>query len=76
MYAYEKFTFHLQVAREVFLKGMQNANHQKHRLREDVNVTVNDLTTIKVDDGKITEAGVRLNVSVALKYINEWLQVC
>ncbi|XP_046841331.1 malate synthase-like [Xenia sp. Carnegie-2017] len=64
----------VKVAREVFLKGMQNANHQKHRLREDVNVTVNDLTTIKVDGGKITEAGVRLNVSVALKYINEWLQ--
>ena len=65
-----------QVAREVFVQGMHNANHQKHRLREDVDVTVDELITIDVQGGKITEEGVRKNTSVALKYINEWLQVC
>ena len=64
-----------QVAREVFVQGMHNANHQKHRLREDVHVEVDELITIDVQGGKITEEGVRKNTSVALKYINEWLQV-
>lgn len=63
------------VAREVFVQGMQNANHQKHRLREDVDVKVEDLMTISVSGGKVTEAGVRKNTFVALQYINEWLQV-
>ena len=65
-----------QVAREVFVQGMHNANHQKHRLREDVHVEVDELITIHVEGGKVTEGGVRTNTSVALKYINEWLQVC
>lgn len=65
----------VQVAREVFVQGMHNANHQKHRLREDVHVNVEELITIDVPGGKITEEGVRKNTSVALKYINEWLQV-
>jgi hypothetical protein len=65
-----------QVAREVFVQGMHNANHQKHRLREDVDVTVDELITIDVQGGKITEEGVRKNTSVALNYINVWLQVC
>ncbi len=65
-----------QVAREVFVQGMHNANHQKHRLREDVDVTVDELITINVQGGKITEEGVRKNTSVALNYINVWLQVC
>jgi malate synthase len=64
-----------QVAREVFVQGMHNANHQKHRLREDVHVAVDELLTVDVQGGKITEEGVRKNTSVALKYINEWLQV-
>ena len=64
----------VQVAREVFVQGMHNANHQKHRLREDVHVEVDELITIDVQGGKVTEEGVRKNTSVALKYINEWLQ--
>ena len=55
---------------------MHNANHQKHRLREDVHVKVDELITINVEGGKITEEGVRKNTGVALTYINEWLQVC
>ena len=62
-------------AKEIFMKGLQGACHQKHRLREDVNVKVEDLTTISVPDGKITESGVRVNVSVGLQYINSWLNV-
>ncbi|KAK3736314.1 hypothetical protein QZH41_020772 [Actinostola sp. cb2023] len=63
----------VKVAKEIFVKGQQGACHQKHRLREDVNVKVEELTTIDVPDGKITEDGVRTNISVALQYINSWL---
>lgn len=45
------------------------------RKRDDVNVCVEDLTTIKVENGHISEAGARLNISVALQYLNSWLQV-
>ena len=65
-----------QVARDVFMQGMHSANHQKHRLREDVHVEVDELITINVEGGKISEEGIRKNTSVALKYISEWLQVC
>ena len=54
---------------------MQNACHQKHRLREEVNVKVKELLAISVPGGKITEEGVQINISVALQYINSWLLV-
>ena len=41
--------------------------------RDDVVVTEADLTAIKVEGGKITEHGVRTNISVAIHYINMWL---
>lgn len=65
----------VQVAREVFVQGMGNANDQKHRLKEDVQVRLDDLIAINVSGGKITEGEARKNTMVALKYINEWLQV-
>lgn len=47
--------------------------HQKDRKREDVNVQDNELTNITVPGGTITEEGLRLNISVALQYLNAWL---
>ncbi len=47
--------------------------HQKHRLREDVQVAADDLARITVPEGRVTEAGVRANVSVALQYLEAWL---
>jgi malate synthase len=38
-----------------------------------VQTSAKDLVNIQVPDGQITEAGVRLNVNVALQYINSWL---
>ncbi|XP_001639526.2 malate synthase [Nematostella vectensis] len=61
------------VAKEIFMKGMNGACNQKHRLREDVNVQVEELVTIQVPGGKITEEGVRVNISVALQYLNSWM---
>lgn len=62
------------IALDVFNQHMPQAN-QKHRLREDVNITAADLVKIpKIpEDGQITEAGVRNNVSAALHYLEAWL---
>lgn len=46
-----------------------------YRPLEEKNITAKDLTTIHVDGGKITEGGVRVNVSIALAYLSYWFQV-
>ena len=48
-------------------------DNQKERLRSEVQVSAAQLIDPAVPDGKITEAGFRLNVDVALQYINSWL---
>jgi malate synthase len=59
-------------AKEVFDQKLAKDN-QKDRLRSEVQVSAAQLTDPAVPDGKITEAGFRLNVDVALQYINSWL---
>lgn len=61
------------VALECFDKVLGDRPNQKERLREDVHVEGAALINIKASGGSISEAGVRLNVSVALQYINAWL---
>lgn len=65
----------VKVAKEIFMQGQHGRCHQKHRLREDVNVKVEELTTINVPGGTVSEDGVRVNISVALQYINSWFMV-
>ncbi|MGO4533667.1 malate synthase A [Leifsonia sp. 2MCAF36] len=48
--------------------------NQVDRLRDDVHVTENDLLDITSAGGTVTDAGVRSNVSVALRYIEAWLR--
>jgi malate synthase len=60
-------------AAEVFGAALGDRPHQKDRLREDVRVTDPELLDLTVAGGKITEAGVRNNVSVALQYLSAWL---
>ncbi len=62
------------VAMEVFDRVMGDKPHQKDRKREEVQVTAQQLLDTRVPGGKITEGGIRLNVSVALQYLNSWLQ--
>jgi malate synthase len=61
------------LATEVFDGVLGAAPHQKSRLRDDVAVTAAQLRDIRVEGGHVTEAGVRLNVSVALQYLDAWL---
>ena len=55
---------------DVFQTAFQGDNQLS--LMPQVNVTVEDLLQVPV--GEITEAGVRNNISVALQYINAWIQ--
>lgn len=61
------------VALECFDKVLGDRPNQKEKLREDVAVQSTDLINIKASGGRISEAGLRMNVSVALQYINAWL---
>jgi malate synthase len=60
-------------AREVFDRVLGTKANQKERLREEVNVQASELVDVKVDGGKLTEAGVRNNITVAIQYIAGWL---
>jgi malate synthase len=62
------------VAMEQFDRVLRERPHQKDRQRDDVTTTAADLRTIGVPGGTITDAGLRTNVSVALQYLNAWLQ--
>jgi malate synthase len=62
------------VAREVFDATLGERPNQKDRLREDALATAAALTDPSVPGGAITEAGVRLNISVALQYLDNWLR--
>ena len=48
--------------------------NQLDRLREDVSTEAADLLNVAATPGEITEAGVRANVSVGIRYIAAWLQ--
>ena len=59
------------IAKEEFDAAMPGLN-QIERAREDVSVGADDL--LDIPDGAITEAGVRLNVAVGVRYIESWLR--
>jgi malate synthase len=48
--------------------------NQKERVREEVSVSPDQLLDFRVEGGRVTEAGVRQNVSVALRYLDDWLR--
>jgi malate synthase len=48
--------------------------NQVDRQREDVRTQAADLLSVESTPGEITEAGVRANVSVGIRYIAAWLQ--
>ena len=60
------------VAENAFGEVLGDAPNQKDKV-PDVQVDAADLLNTNVEDGAITEAGFRLNVDVALQYLNAWL---
>jgi malate synthase len=61
------------LCREVFDGVLGEKPNQRDRLREDVNVSAADLLAVDKTPGDITEAGLRANVDVALRYLATWL---
>jgi malate synthase len=61
-------------AQEIFDRVLGEQPHQKHVLRDDVRVDERDLLDVRIAEGRITRAGVELNVDVALQYIDAWLR--
>lgn len=57
----------------IFEEALGGRPHQKDRLRDDVRVEGRELLDLTVPEGRITEEGVRLNVSVGLRYLASWL---
>ena len=60
------------VAREVFDAVLGERPNQKDRL-PDVVRNAAELLNVEVDGGRVTEVGVRTNVTVALQYLASWL---
>ena len=60
------------LAKEIFDQYMPGPN-QLYVRREDVKVTAHDLLNTNLK-GAITEKGIRINVSIALQYMEAWLR--
>ncbi len=61
-------------AAEVFDAALGEKPNQKDRLREDVAVEPWQLVDTNIPGSAITEAGLRMNVSVGMQYLDSWLR--
>ncbi|MGW4638707.1 malate synthase A [Sphaerisporangium sp. NPDC004334] len=61
------------ICQEVFDSVLGERPNQLDRLREDVVVPAADLLSVSKTPGDITEAGLRNNVDVALRYLAAWM---
>jgi malate synthase len=61
------------ICKEVFDTKLGDQPNQLDRLRDDVHVTADQLLDIAATPGSVTEAGLRNNVAVALRYLAAWL---
>jgi malate synthase len=61
------------VVADVFDSVLGPKPNQKDVQRDDVDVTRDQLLGVRVPGGRITEAGLRGNISVALQYLAAWL---
>src|SRR5687767_15707484 len=62
------------VACKIFNAVLAGEPNQKHILREEARVVAEDLLDVRIDDARITRAGIATNISVALQYIDGWLR--
>jgi malate synthase len=62
------------VATEEFDAVLGSRPNQVERRREEVDVAAGDLLDVRIPEGEITDEGVRMNVSVGLRYLESWLR--
>ncbi len=63
----------IDAARSEFDAVLGDRPNQLDRLREDVSVSAEDLLDLRIQ-GEVTDAGVRANVSIAVRYLESWLR--
>jgi malate synthase len=61
------------LCREIFDAALGEKPNQLDVLRSDVHVTADDLLSVNRTPGKVTEAGLRQNIDIALQYLAAWL---
>ena len=59
---------------EVFTDVLGDDPDQRHRTRDDVQVTAEQLLDVASTPGEITEDGLRSNISVGIQYLEAWLR--
>lgn len=64
----------IATARAEFDAVLGERPNQVERLRPEVNVSADDLIDVQSIGGDVTDAGVRSNVSVGIRYIESWLR--
>ena len=63
----------VETAMTEFDRVLGDRPNQLDRRRDDVRVTAEELLDVRVPGGEITEAGLRTNVNVGLRYLASWL---
>src|SRR5881394_1023976 len=61
------------IATEIFDGVLGERPNQVERLRNDVSVTAEQLLDFEIPGAEITDAGLRANVSVGVRYLDAWL---
>ncbi len=61
------------VCREIFDSVLGDEPNQVGRQRDPVKVTANDLLAVKETPGQRTEAGLRGNIRIGIRYLEAWL---
>ena len=64
----------VDVCTEVFTSVLGDRPDQRDKLREDVEVTAEQLLDVASTPGEVTEEGLRANISVGLQYLEAWLR--
>jgi malate synthase len=62
------------VATEAFDAVLRDRPNQVDRRRDDVSVDAEDLLSVAMTPGQVTEDGLRSNVNVGIQYISSWLR--
>jgi malate synthase len=64
----------VQVAMEAFDAVLGDRPNQVDRQRDDVSVDAEDILSVAMTPGEVTEEGLRSNVNVGIQYLSSWLR--
>ncbi len=64
----------VELCTEVFTDVLGDDPDQRHRTRDDVEVTAEQLLDVASTPGEVTEEGLRSNISVGIQYLEAWLR--